>query len=476
VLGEGGRVSLLDLEALRQALNHEALVSAPTKRIDERIEAGRKHMQADNVRWVHYLKYVASGLSGKPMATHESLAHWVVSGNPGRHDVRDGRLGPELWVERRPGVWGHQVGPHVSYLMLKYPLEGEFSVTLRSLDKPWEDGASVFGGYFVEFKKENDKLIFHAAGERDPIDIATTAMKAGEMNTFRFDCKDGNILLTIGDGEFSTPLAPYATAYPFFGMASFGFRMTEFDGIVISGDVRIPREVNLVSPMLLGWSGRFMGNQLPRLALSPGNVRLADRKDPARRDHWRCVDGEIRSVDIVAESSATAKEDNAEPYTEKRREGLVEYLRPLCDGEQISLEFYYEPGKFTLAPSIGRIAVLLEEPEVALHWITCGNSLWTGVEETNRVVDPQAEQLETVELVNNDWNQLAVRVDEEIVTLTLNGKDVYRRRWEPEAGSNFGLFHDPTKSHVRVRNVKLSGKWPEKLPADFFEKRPEGTI
>jgi hypothetical protein len=120
--------------------------------------------------------------------------------------------------------------------------------------------------------------------------------------------------------------------------------------------------------------------------------------------------------------------------------------------------------------------VLLDEPEVALHWITCGNSLWTGVEETNRAVDPQAEQLETVELVNNDWNQLAVRVDEDIVTLTLNGKDVYRRRWEPEAGRNFGLFHDPTKSHVRVRNVKLSGKWPEKLPADFFEKRPEGTI
>jgi hypothetical protein len=234
--------------------------------------------------------------------------------------------------------------------------------------------------------------------------------------------------------------------------------------------------VDLVSPMLLGWSGRFMGENLPRLSVSPGDVRLADRKDPARRDHWRCVEGEIRSVDLVAESAATAKENNAEPYTEKRREALVEYLRPLSGGEQISLEFYHEAGKFSLAPAIGRIALLLDEPDVALHWITCGNSLWTGVEDTNRVVDPKAEQLDTVKLVNDGWNQLVVRMEGETVSLKVNGKEVYRRRWEAEAGRNFGLFHDPTKFHVRVRNVKLSGEWPEKLPPDYFEKRPEGNI
>ncbi len=50
---------------------------------------------------------------------------------------------------------------------------------------------------------------------------------------------------------------------------------------------------------------------------------------------------------------------------------------------------------------------------------------------------------------------------------------VYRRAWEVEAGRQFGLFHDPTEYHVRVRNLRLTGDWPEKLPADLFELKPQ---
>jgi hypothetical protein len=145
----------------------------------------------------------------------------------------------------------------------------------------------------------------------------------------------------------------------------------------------------------------------------------------------------------------------------------------LCDGEEISLEFYHEPGKFSLSPSLGRIAMLLSDTNVGLHWITADpEGDWTGIDDSNRVVDEQAEQLRPIKLRDNDWNQIVVRLDGDVVTLRLNGEDVYRRKWEAEAGRNFGLFHDPTKYHVRARNIRLSGDWPGKLPDDLFGTKP----
>ncbi len=156
-----------------------------------------------------------------------------------------------------------------------------------------------------------------------------------------------------------------------------------------------------------------------------------------------------------------------------RREGLIQYLRPLIDGEQISLDFYYEQGKFGLSPALGRIAIRIADPQLGLHWITADSrGITSGVEDSNRVVDPQAELPEALVLNNMDWNQLSLRLDGDVATMRINGAVVYRRLWEKEAGRQFGLFHDPSEYHVRVRNMELRGNWPDQLPTQLFEIKP----
>src|SRR5690606_9971141 len=118
--------------------------------------------------------------------------------------------------------------------------------------------------------------------------------------------------------------------------------------------------------------------------------------------------------------------------------------------EQIDLEFYYELGKFCLAPALGRTALLLDAKELGLHWVTLNNELWTGVETTNRVVDPDAEQLAPIELKESAWNELQLRLEKDTLTVSLNGTPIYRRRLEGEVDRKFGLFHDPARYQVRV--------------------------
>src|SRR5690606_13709900 len=117
--------------------------------------------------------------------------------------------------------------------------------------------------------------------------------------------------------------------------------------------------------------------RLPPLKISPGELIVDPEQARSQIFEWQFADGELRTVDLAAEwarRNAEAKVE-ADPYEEKRREAIIQYLRPLCDQEQIDLEFYYEPGKFSLAPSLGRIALLLDEKEVGLHWVTFDNEL-----------------------------------------------------------------------------------------------------
>ena len=114
---------------------------------------------------------------------------------------------------------------------------------------------------------------------------------------------------------------------------------------------------------------------------------------------------------------------------------------------------------------------------VGLHWITADPAgVTTAVDDANRALDPAAQQPESVALKVGDWNKLGLKLEGEEAVLSLNDQVVCRRTWEPEAGRLFGLFHDPSQYEVRVRGIRLTGPWPEKLPADLFELKPAAEV
>jgi len=390
----------------------------------------------------------------------------AVSGNPPR----------SLWLKRADGGWGQQFGSEFSALMLRYPLQGDYSITFRTRDGNYGEGAATLAGRLVEFLEYRSRLLVGAVGMRSMGSLSIDSLKNDQFNAIRFDRKGDTLSIHVND-EFHKDLEALAGDFPFFGMGAMHYRETTFDSLKIEGDVSIPRSVDMLSPNLLGWTARFKDQRLQPITILPVTDSLVPAGSDKKIDYdWRLADGVLEST-VRDTNNEKPKAKKAKTFTRTRREGLVRYLRPLCPGEQISLEFYHESGKHSLAPALGRVAMLLDGEKVALHWITSDPSgVSTGIDDTNRVVDNQAEQLKPIVLRNADWNQLVIKLAGDVVTVDLNGEPVYRRVWQAGEGRQFGLFHDPSQYHVRVRQVQLSGDWPEKLPADLFELRPKRQV
>jgi hypothetical protein len=471
LLGDGGGVTPLDMEVLEQALASEEHRSLGVRLADDLLQRAKDETQ---FRFISLLRGVKARVSTPPpAATHEDLRHWIVADDTAAmHDV-SGHVPQSLWVKRDgDNVWGQQVGIDYSMLMLRYPLTGTFTVAFRTRDGPYQVGGVTLGGRLIEFQGVNGGLQISALSRGNGTMVATEALVKDRFNAVRLERQAGKLIVYVGE-DFRKELAVAAGDFPFLGMGAHHCDESSFDSLAIDGDVIIPRSVDLLSPSLAGWSGRFKGQRLPALAVLPEQQTEIDEADEATiTDDWRFAAGGLESVDRTKDGKA----NNRRPARAKR-EALIRYLRPLADGERISLEFFHKPGTLSLAPAVGRIAMLLDEEKVALHWITVDPAgIITGVDDSNSAVDEQAEQLQAVVLKANDWNQLTLRLDGDVVTLAINERDTYRRTWEPEAGREFGLFRDPARFHVRVRNASLSGPWPEKLPADLFELKPKDKV
>jgi hypothetical protein len=467
-MGDNGRVTPLDIEIIEQAL-----AGQEHRKLGERLADKLLSMAISEHQdlFVTLLRDVKSRLrTDPPAATHVDLVHWTAADDVAGADYVAGHLPGSLWIKRDDkNTWGQQFGIDYSVLMLRYPLTGDFAISFRTRDAQYREGAATLGGRLIEFLEYRGGLQVSGLGQRNTSRVETDALTKNRFNAVRLECKGEALIVHVAD-KFQKELVVPAGEFPFFGMGANHFRETSFDSLVVEGDVTIPRSVDMVSPSLAGWSARFKGQRLPDMAVLPEQETAID--DDNINYDWRLADGALESVNRTDDKKAT-KSKHARP----NREALIRYLRPLGDGEQISLEFYHEPGRHTIAPALGRIAMLLDDGKVALHWITTDPAgIVTGVDDSNRVIDDQAQQLHTIALKDNDWNQLALRLDGDVVMLSVNGQDAYRRTWEAEAGRQFGLFRDPTQFHVRVRNMKLIGPWPEKLPADLFELKPKEKL
>lgn len=475
-MGENGRVTPLDIEIVEQALAQEEYRAMGLKLLDQLLAMAITQHQDLFVTLTRDMKFRLR--TAEPAATQLDLVHWVSADDLTQSNFASGHVPHSLWIKRDEKTWGHQFGTDFSTLLFRYPLAGKYSISFRTLDGTYIEGSATLSGRMIEFLEYRSKLQVWGIGLRNMAQLPTDALKNDEFNAIRLDRNANALTINVGD-DFQKELNVPAGDFPFFGLCAYHYRESSIESLKIDGDVTIPRSVEMLSPGLIGWTARFKDQKLPDVAvLSEGDSTADD--DPEIDDDWRFQDGVLESVNREATSKKAAKPGKPikrDKYVRPRREGLVQYLRPLCAGEQISLEFYHEPGKYSLAPALGRIALLLSDGKVSLHWITADPAgTTTGIDETNRIVDEQAEQPGPISLKENDWNQLSLRLEDNVAILSINGQMAYRRVWEPEAGRAFGLFHDPTQFHVRARSIQLSGDWPEKLPTDLFELKPKQKL
>ncbi len=391
VMGDHSRVTPLDIDVVEQALALDEHRAAAVKLLDELLNIATLRHQDLFVTQLRHLKYRLR--ETEPAATHRDLAHWVISDEVTQSDVAAGQVPESLWIRRDDAnTWGHQYGTAFSMLLLRYPLAGNFTVSFRTRDGTYAEGAATLAGRVLEFLEYRSTILVSGVGLRNASSLPCEDLAGNAFNTIRLDRGADSLTIHVGD-DFEKQLGAPAGDFPFFGMGAHHYRETSFDSLQITPDATIPRSVDMLSPTLVGWSARFKAQRLPALTV----LDEGPRNDDAKTD-WRFAEGVLESSAARAsDEKGAGKAAQRDAIARPRHEGLIRYLRPLCDGEQISLEFYHEPGKFSLAPALGRIALLLSDAQVALHWITSDSSgISTGVDDTNRVVDSQADQLRPV--------------------------------------------------------------------------------
>ena len=135
-----------------------------------------------------------------------------------------------------------------------------------------------------------------------------------------------------------------------------------------------------------GWLTHLYGGALPPRLLpkETRRTRTAPSTGGATRSQ---ADSRARKEPSVR----LAGEGRRDPRPQARRSrptrpvpSKLAYFRPLRPGETLRYEFFYEPGKTHVHPSLGRLAFLLEPDGVKLHWLTdTAADDWTGLTADN---------------------------------------------------------------------------------------------
>lgn len=145
-------------------------------------------------------------------------------------------------------------------------------------------------------------------------------------------------------------------------------------------------------------------------------------------------------------------------------ESLLSYYRPMLEDGTIEYDFFYEPGKSHIHPTMDRLTFLLDPEGVGEHWATDGPYERTGLSPSNRSTERENRRGDgPLPLKNAAWNRLRFNLRGDTVLLELNGEPVYERKLEATNQRTFGLFHYSDQTAARVRNIVWRGDWPKQV-------------
>src|SRR5262249_17430383 len=155
------------------------------------------------------------------------------------------------------------------------------------------------------------------------------------------------------------------------------------------------------------------------------------------------------------------------PVKRQWNEQALHYHRPLLEDGTVEYEFYYDPEGVVMAnPVLDRLVFLLEPDGVRIHWLTDNQQERSTLKKENVTDEPSNRRGPAkLPLKEKAWNGLKLTLKGDVVTVSLNGQEVYERKLESTNLRTFGVFHWNDLGELRVRNVLLRGDWPKQLPA-----------
>lgn len=396
---------------------------------------------------------VYRGQSSPEVLFENRLKYWVPATVRSSTEIQRGQ--PRgVWLSHE-GHLLHLAGGNTDVLLFRFPLIGEFEFVCETQEGGaiGTDGGLVYGG-----------LQFQALGRKDTLQIwdADSDHPLIRPSPFaRYDVQPvfNHVSIHSSDdgAKFESNFHPVwfddaaVGSSPWIGLRSSGTKRPVFRNIQIHGTPTIPREVRLTSgDQLRGWQSGFFAETKP-----PFRAAGETEKETTSGFEWQLHSGELH---------AAKHEDDAAA----RKPGLLQYQRPLLDGEAIRYEFMYDGNATIVHPAIGRLAFLLESGGVRVRWITSGETEWTGLQSDNAAIEPLNRRgPRPLPLKENQWNAVVVKRSGGKCHITLNDELIYQRPDDVDIAPQFGLYRAERTEPSRVRNVVMTGDWPETLPADF---------
>ena len=398
---------------------------------------------------------LARGESGADTIRQNRLKYWVPTSGATSTLLHRGKTDAN-WLVHEDHIL-HLAGSFNDVLFFRYPLTGEFEFRCESQEggRITTDGGLVYGGLQFEALGRTDQLTIWNADINHPVVKLCPFVRHEDRPTFnRMSIRsnaDQAILTTNMHPMWFDP-ASKAAGSPWVGLRSFEERRPMFRNLAVTGKPVIPREVRMSDgDDLRGWQSQFYGEPQPPF------VPIATSSIVVTQVNWSLADGVITAPKVA-------------PGNGVNSQSLLRYQRPLLDGESVSYEFEYKPDEVHVHPTLGQMAFLIESGGTQVHWMTSGGFEWTGLPADNKLLEPLSRRgPRPLPLKDGDWNTVTLARADGKVTITLNDEVIYQRAVDFGGDHSFGFYRDRTQTAAKIRNVVMTGDWPETLPADALE-------
>lgn len=404
-------VSVLD--AVHQENDSDPFTVGPCTEALKRLK-GMAHYRSDLQNG--FCKPLPQSFAWKPVASFDASSLPLGNQTPNWALTPDGRV-------------THYGGTREDFLYYHSPIVGDFAVEFQVKAGDTHPPQILYGGYWVGLNKDRTALDRGRTGfALRPIGFTEKGAKAEGDCRFRMVVRNGVATFWVNETKI---LEETLSAHPDPWLAlrcSADADDTVIQDLKISGPMTVPAEIQVSSQTnLRGWTTRHF-KQSMRYA---GADWLKSEKT---------IVGANRRVQLVS-----------------RRESLIQYHRPMLEDGEVQFAFQYS-GRQGVHPAIGRTAFILGSNGVQEHVITNGVQGHDGPgPENSQAVHANQLKSKLNLLIGENWCTLTLEGD--VVVLSLNGEDIYRKTLTHSENRQFGFFHYPGESEAMISNVVYRGDW-----------------
>lgn len=344
-----------------------------------------------------------------------------------------------------------------------WPMSGDFELTCSAVAVSGPLGGIGFDGITVAGMSRADMLRVEPWGNHSP------SLCQGLPLLLRVPVRlgvsaQGDWVQLLVDGAVIQrwPRDGKTATVPFVFLELGGAGCTQWSDFRLSGTVQIPREVRLSESVdLRGWSSRRLQQSQPacRLDLNSGSsggptpIETGGRKGT----DWSWEAGTIRGRRRGELGEGTGRVKAGVRNVEF---GLLQYLRPLQNGETLRWEFEYLPNEVESGIALGPLVFRLQTGGVRLDWIPETGPDATHFLQTVRL--PAGKEIPTG-FLQHGWNAGRLQLSDGLAILSVNDRELLRYPIPPNFDTRPGIVHDRARTEARVRGVVLQGDWPEEL-------------